>query len=173
MKPVGHRLAACRPHMRSTLPSSTERQHAVLRCTRGCRGMLPPPRQPPLPRQPLRSPMKAVRWGGLEASSLGKDFTLPFPRRQRFLGRKPRLPWRGLKNGVEAAKRSLESRQTGQKSWPRHEFKIETPERSKQPDPERPAAQAMQCSSTAVSAVVRPCRSEPLPRTHCSNCTHR
>ncbi len=39
------------------------------------------------------SPMKAVRWGGLEASSLGKDFTLPFPRRQRFLGRKPRLPW--------------------------------------------------------------------------------
>lgn len=39
--------------------------------------------------------MKAVRWQGLEASSLGKCLALPFPRRQRFLGRKPSEPQRG------------------------------------------------------------------------------
>lgn len=43
-------------------------------------------------------PMKAVRCGGLEASSLGKDFTLPFPRLQRLRGRKPSDPWRGCSN---------------------------------------------------------------------------
>eukprot|EP00955_Chlamydomonas_euryale_P094226 364839-Chlamydomonas_euryale.AAC.5 len=42
--------------------------------------------------------MKAVRCGGLEASSLGNDFTLPRPRRQRFLGKKPKEPFLGCSN---------------------------------------------------------------------------
>lgn len=64
--------------------------------------------------------MKAVRWGGLAASSLGNDFTLPLPRRQRFLGRKPRLPigthWWGearfLSSG-ESAKAIKQTQQAG------------------------------------------------------------
>jgi len=39
--------------------------------------------------------MKAVRCGGLLASSFGKDFTLPRERLERFFGKKPRLPRRG------------------------------------------------------------------------------
>lgn len=39
--------------------------------------------------------MKAVRCGGFDGSSRGKDFGLPLPRRHRFLGRKPSEPCRG------------------------------------------------------------------------------
>lgn len=42
--------------------------------------------------------MKAVRWHGLEASSLGKALTFPRCLEARFLGRKASDPWRGASN---------------------------------------------------------------------------
>jgi len=44
---------------------------------------------------PAFQPRNAVRWGAADASSLGKCLTRPRPRRQRFFGRNPRLPYRG------------------------------------------------------------------------------
>jgi hypothetical protein len=47
---------------------------------------------------PALNPKKAVIWGFLLASSLGKDLTFPLRRAARFLGRNPTEPCRGASN---------------------------------------------------------------------------